>query len=65
MTDLKITETWGVDEVAKYLGRSRGWVYLKVRKNELPHVRLPDVGVRFIPYRIQEWLESRERAVAR
>ena len=64
MADLKITETWGAEQVARYLGRSKSWVYWKVRQGELPHVRISEDGLRFIPYRLQEWLEARERAVA-
>lgn len=52
---------WGVDDLARRLGRSKRWVYRALqkdpkRKGSIPFVRLPGGGPRFMPNLIEEWL---------
>jgi excisionase family DNA binding protein len=49
--------------VARQLGVSQSWVYLKAEAGVLPHLRLggPDGPVRFVQADIDAWLEQQRR----
>jgi predicted DNA-binding transcriptional regulator AlpA len=49
--------------VARWLGVSQSWVYMKADAGVLPHRRLggDDGPVRFVPMEIRDWLEHQRR----
>lgn len=45
---------WSVQDVARYLGMSRSWVYRQAEAGELPHIKLGH-AVRFVPDQIRHY----------
>lgn len=57
-------DLWDAMDVARFLKTSRSWVYMRVERAEIPHVRIGGL-IRFEPARIREWARSGLAAVAR
>lgn len=49
-------ELWTVSDVAAYLGRSKGTIYNKISKNEIPSRKRG--GRYFIPSEILSWIDE-------
>jgi excisionase family DNA binding protein len=57
-------DLWDAVDVARFLKTSRSWVYLRVERAEIPHLRVGGL-IRFEPARIREWARSGLAAVER
>jgi len=57
-------DLWDAIDVARFLKTSRSWVYMRVERAEIPHVRVGGL-IRFEPARIREWARCGLAAVAR
>jgi excisionase family DNA binding protein len=57
-------DLWDAIDVARFLKTSRSWVYLRVERAEIPHLRVGGL-IRFEPSRIREWAQSGMAAVSR
>lgn len=55
---------WDAFDVARFLKTSRSWVYMRVERAEIPHLRVGGL-IRFEPARVREWAQSGLAAVAR
>ena len=55
---------WDALDVARFLKTSRSWVYMRVERAEIPHLRIGGL-IRFEPARVREWARSGLAAVAR
>jgi len=50
-------DLWDALDVARFLKTSRSWVYMRVERAEIPHLRVGGL-IRFEPARIKEWARS-------
>ncbi len=57
-------DLWDAIDVARFLKTSRSWVYMRVERAEIPHLRVGGL-IRFEPARIREWARSGLASVAR
>jgi len=57
-------DLWDAMDVARFLKTSRSWVYMRVERAEIPHVRIGGL-IRFEPARVREWARSGLAAVVR
>lgn len=48
---------WDATDVAKYVGASRSWVYLRAQRGEIPHIRKYGL-LRFDPDVIRSWAKD-------
>lgn len=54
---------WTADDVARFLLRSKKWVYRMALEKRIPHIAVSTGTVRFDPDDIKQWVESRKMAV--
>lgn len=54
-TPTPIENLWKVDDVMRFIGVGRTWVYEAARRNALPHVRLGNT-LRFEPDEVRAWV---------
>ncbi len=55
---------WTVQDVARYLGFKKSWVYAKVAAGVLPHLNI--VGrIRFDPTEVRAWAKHQRRPGSR
>lgn len=52
MGELKLEKLWKIEDLCKHLGVSKSWVYAKLKKGEIPRVKLPGRPLRFDPQAI-------------
>jgi excisionase family DNA binding protein len=57
-------DLWDALDVARFLKTSRSWVYMRVERNEIPHLRVGGL-IRFDGASVREWARSGLAAVAR
>ncbi len=53
-----VANLWGAREVAEFLGVSRSLVYQMAKDGKLPHVKLADRAVRFVPDELLRWVRE-------
>ena len=57
-------DLWDAMDVARFLKTSRSWVYMRVERAEIPHLRIGGL-IRFEPAHIREWARSGLAGAAR
>jgi excisionase family DNA binding protein len=55
--------SWGVSEVAEYLGRAVSWTYDNYRPLGIPYIKVGQ-AVRFKPREVEEWAEAQRLTAA-
>ena len=61
---LNIEQLWSAEDVARFLGASRSWVYARVASGEMPHLRLSGQMVRFDPDEVRNWARGHRKGAA-
>ena len=49
-----------VHEAAAFLNVSRSWIYARVERNEMPHIRVGGL-IRFVPSQLRDWTFAKDQ----
>jgi excisionase family DNA binding protein len=49
-----------VHEAAAFLKVSRSWIYARVERNEMPHIRVGGL-IRFVPAQLRDWTFAKDQ----
>jgi len=55
------SELWRIQHAARFLKMSRGWVYKRVERGEIPCIRVNGWALRFVPTQLRAWAEGQGR----